>query len=192
MPIRGDRLRRSTRALPRFWFFTDPARTPDPVAVARTLPRGAAVVYRHFGAADRFETARRLRTLPGLVLLIGADWQLATAVRADGVHLPERMRSRLSVLKRAHPGWLVTVAAHSRLATQQSPDADAMVLSPVFPSRSPSAGKDIGPVRAARWARGAPVPVIALGGVTRQRSRGLLNTGFSGVAGIDLFLANER
>ena len=38
--------------------FTDPDRTPDPVALARQLPRGTGLVYRAFGAPDRALFAR--------------------------------------------------------------------------------------------------------------------------------------
>ena len=174
--------------LPRLWFFTDPTRTPDPVAIARTLPRGTAVVYRHFGADDRIAVARALRALAGLVLMIGADQALASRVRADGVHLPERMAHRAATLKQARPGWLVTVAAHSAAALQRAAGADAAVLSPVFRSRSESAGRALGLARACRMAAEAPVPVIGLGGVTHARAHMLMRRGFAGAAGVDLFL----
>lgn len=177
--------------LPRLWFFTDPERTPDPVAIARALPAGAAVVYRHFGAADRRLTARRLKRLciaRGLRLLIGLDVELAEAVQADGVHLPERAAHEIAALRAAHPHWLLTVAAHSEAALQQTAGADAAILSPIFPSRSPSAGDALTLPRAARLARTAPQPVIALGGVTLARTHDLARAGFAGAAGIDLFV----
>ena len=177
--------------LPRLWFFTDPVRTPDPPAVARALPAGAAVVYRHFGAADRKQTARHLRricTARGLRLLIGLDATLAAAAQADGVHLPERAAQEIPALRAAHPQWIVTVAAHSEAALQRAAGADAAILSPVFPSRSPSAGVALTLPRAARLLRTAPTPVIALGGVTRERTHDLARGGFAGAAGIDLFL----
>lgn len=179
---------RHATPLPRLWFFTDPARTPDPVAVARTLPRGTAVVYRHFGAADRLEVATALRRLPGVVLLIGADPGLAELIGADGVHLPERLAAHTARLKRRRPRWLITVAAHSARALRLAAGADAAVLSPVYGSRSPSAGAPLGVARAALLARTAPVPVIALGGVTHLRARALARRGFAGAAGIDMFL----
>jgi thiamine-phosphate pyrophosphorylase len=186
MPVSAP-LRQAT-PLPRQWFFTDPARTPDPVAVARTLPRGTAVVYRHFGAADRASVAAALRRVRGLVLLIGADPALADLIGADGVHLPERLAKEAARLKRRRPYWLVSVAAHSARALRMAAGADAAVLSPIFLSRSPSAGAPIGLIRAARLARTAPVPVIGLGGVTPLRARALLRRGFAGAAGIDWFL----
>lgn len=182
---------RGPAPLPRLWFFTDPARTPDPLAVARALPEGAAVVYRHFGAANRRHAARQLRLLcsaRGLRLLIGLDAELAAAVQADGVHLPERAAHEIAVLRAAHPHWLVTVAAHSEAALQRAACADAAILSPVFPSRSPSAGAALSLPRAARLIRTVPLPVIGLGGVTLARTHDLARAGFAGAAGIDLFV----
>jgi thiamine-phosphate pyrophosphorylase len=79
---------------PSLFFVTDPERTPDPVEVAKRLPRGAAVIYRHFGAEDRARVARRLAAATrsrGLILLIAADPDLARKVGADGVHWPESL-----------------------------------------------------------------------------------------------------
>ena len=177
--------------LPRLWFFTDPRRTPDPIAVARALPENAAVVYRHFGASDRRVVARRLARLcrsRNLRLIIGLDAELAAAVDADGVHLPERAAHEIAALRAAHRHWILSVAAHSEAALQKAAGADAAILSPVFPSRSPSAGVALTLPRAARLARTAPTPVIGLGGITLARTHDLARAGFAGAAGIDLFL----
>ena len=67
---------------------------PDPAAVARRLPRGTDVVYRHFGVAERVRVARKLMAIArgrGLVLLIAADPALAQRVGAHGVHWPQRL-----------------------------------------------------------------------------------------------------
>ncbi|HEY8004847.1 MAG TPA: thiamine phosphate synthase, partial [Phenylobacterium sp.] len=140
--------------LPALLFFTDPERTPDAAAIAGRLPRGSAIVYRAFGSADAESVGARLRAVARarrLVFLVGADWDLAARLEADGVHLPERLASRARRLKAAHPDWLVTAAAHSPRAarTALAHGADAAVVSAVFPSRSPSAGPPIGPLRLA-------------------------------------------
>jgi thiamine-phosphate pyrophosphorylase len=171
-------------------FFTDPARTPDPEAVAETLPRGAAVVYRAFGAPDALARARRLKAIAtrrGLVLLIGADPALAAAAGADGVHLPERLTHRARGIRRRRPGWIVTAAAHGAGAARRGRvlGADAVVVSPVFPSRSPSAGVAIGPLRLAAIARGAGLPVYALGGINGKNARRLLDVGVAGLAAVE-------
>jgi thiamine-phosphate pyrophosphorylase len=168
-------------------FFTDPARTPDPEAVARTLPRGAAIVYRHFGAPGAEAQARRLQAIArarGLKLLIGADAALAARIGADGVHLPQRLARRAGPLKRARPDWIVTAAAHGlRAARVRGPDA--VVVSPALPSRSPSAGKPLGAVRLAILVRAAHRPVYALGGVTNETARRLIDAGLVGLAAVE-------
>ena len=182
---------RRGREIPRLWFFTDPLRTPDPLAIALCLPKGTVVVYRAFGAGDAEAMAQALRRLTrarGLLLLIGADDALAARVKADGVHLPERLAHRIVRLKRGHPTWLVSVAAHGRGAVCRARHADAAVISTVYPSRSHSAGPALGPLRFALLVKTSRVPVIALGGVNNKNAPRLLSTGAAGLAAIDSFL----
>lgn len=177
----------SRKALPSLLVFTDPARTPDPITLALGLPRGTGLVYRAFGAANAPETAQRLAAIArrrGLILLIGADAKLAARVGADGLHLPERLAGRAPALRR--PGWLVTAAAHSARAARAR-GVDALVVSAIFPSRSASAGRAMGPIRLALLARRAAGPVYALGGITHETARRLLPTGAVGIAGVDAF-----
>jgi len=180
--------------IPRLWYFTDPDRSPDAIAIVGRLPRGAAVVYRAFGAEDRLPTARALRALTrsrGLRLLIGADEDLAGRVGADGIHLPERMNHRIGPLKRYRPDWFVSVAAHGRAAIQKGQGADAVVVSAVFPSRSPSAGPPLGAIRFAFLVRASRAPVIALGGVNIKNAPRLVSTGAAGLAAIEGFSAAD-
>ena len=174
--------------LPPLLFFTDPERTPDIEAAARRLPRGAAIVYRTFGAPDAAGRAAGLVKIArarGLKLLIGADVELAAAVGADGVHLPERLAGRAARIRRN--GWIVTAAAHSSLAARRAlaAGADAAVVSAIFPSRSPSAGSPIGPLRLAQLARTAGGPVYALGGINNETARRLLPAGLIGLAAVE-------
>ncbi|MGE3142677.1 MAG: thiamine phosphate synthase, partial [Hyphomonadaceae bacterium] len=174
-------------ALPALYFFTDPARTPDPAAVAARLPPGTALVYRAFGAPQALETALALAQLArrrGLLLLIGADAGLAQRVGAHGVHLPERAAAAARALKARHPNWLVTAAAHSARALRRA-GPDAFVLAPILPSRSPSARRSLGLLRAQRLARLACAPVIALGGVNARTARRLAGRGFAGLACVE-------
>lgn len=183
---------RARKPLPPLLFVTDPDRTPDPAAIAARLPRGAGVIFRAFGAPDAPGQAARLAAIArrrGLVFLIGADEGLAARSGAHGVHLPERLASTLRRLKARHPRWLVTAAAHSPAAVRRAArlGADAVLLSTVFESRSPSAGRPIGPVRLAAIARSVRVPVYALGGVDMKNARRLLASGVAGIAAVDAF-----
>jgi thiamine-phosphate pyrophosphorylase len=176
--------------LPRLWLVTDPARLPDPLAAAARLPRGSGIIYRAFGSADALGAAKALQDLTrrrGLTLLIGADEALAAAARADGVHLPERLTARARLIRARHPRWIVTSAAHSGHALRRAKTAgcDAALLSPVFPSRSASAGRPLGLVRFAGLARSSAMPVIALGGVTNETAPGLVRAGAYGLAAVE-------
>jgi thiamine-phosphate pyrophosphorylase len=178
--------------LPHLLFFTDPERTPDPESVARTLPRGAAIVFRPFGAPDALARGLRLKAIArqrGLKLLIGADDKLATAVGADGVHLPERLAQQASRVRSAHPCWIVTVAAHSTRAARRGlgAGADAVVVSTAFASKSPSAGRPLGPIRLAQMVRASGGPIYALGGISNITAGRLRGLGLAGLAAVDGF-----
>lgn len=186
----GIRAARKTRRGPAMWMFTDAARIPDPVSAARRLPRGAGVVFRAHGYAEPIETGRALARIArrrGLVLLAGADPHLAAAIGAAGVHVPERSLDAIRRIRRLHPLWTVTGAAHSFLAIRRAraAGADAVFRSAVFPSRSPSAGAPIGPLRLALEARRAGVPVLALGGVNAQTAPRLRGGGVCGFACVE-------
>lgn len=172
--------------LPPLLFFTDPKRTPDVAAVAERLPAGAGVVLRTFGGPA---PAIRRR---GLTLLVGANEQLAAALKADGLHLPERMTAAIPRLRARHRDWIITVAAHSPRAVRRARSADAVVLSTIFASRSASAGRPIGPARLAAVARSSRVPVYALGGVDMKNARRLRATGVIGIAAIEGILETLR
>ena len=84
--------------------------------------------------------------------------------------------------------FLVTAAAHSlprRAARAPRRGVDAVVVSPVFPSRSPSAGRAIGVRAFASLARAASTPAYALGGVNAHTVRRLGGSGAVGLAAIE-------
>jgi thiamine-phosphate pyrophosphorylase len=176
--------------LPDLWFVTDPKRTPDPVAVAETLPRGSGVIFRAFGAGDAEVVGKALAATArrrGLVLLVGADPELARRIGADGLHLPQRLLHRAPRIRQQQPRWLITGATHDARAVRAAErlGLDAMLLSPAFPSRSPSAVHPLGLVRFARLAALTRRPVYALGGVNATTARRLLATRAAGLAAVD-------
>lgn len=175
------------KALPGLLFFTDPVRTPDAEGVAARLPAGSGVVYRHFGAGDAEERARRLLAIArarGLKLLIGQDAGLAARIGADGVHLPERLAHRAGAVRRAHPAWIVTSAAHSLSAARRG-EAHAVVISAAFASNSASAVGAWGALRLAALVRAAGRPAYALGGVNDKTARRLRDAGLIGLAAVE-------
>jgi thiamine-phosphate pyrophosphorylase len=178
------------KPLPNLLFFTDPVRTPDPERVAERLPAGAAVVFRAFGVLDATQRGLRLREVTrrrGLLLLVGADAALARDVGADGLHLPQRLAADLPRLRAAHPDWLITIAAHDETAARigATAGADALVVSPVFPSTSPSAGAPLGVEGLKRIVEAVKTPIYALGGVRANTVTRLADTGIVGIAAVE-------
>jgi thiamine-phosphate pyrophosphorylase len=179
-------LARNGRALPHAFFLTDQDRTKNLLAVLPRLPRGWGVIYRHFGASNRYAVGREIARAcrkRGLILLISADPALAQHIRADGVHWPQ---ARLRGVRQRGPNFIETASAHSRaaLARAKAMGVDAAILSAVFPSRSKSAGKPMGALRFREIARNAALPVYALGGVTPANASGAM-PGAAGWAAID-------
>ena len=178
------------RVLPNLLFFTDPARVASPEAVAERLPRGAGIVFRAFGAKDAVEQGRRLRAIAdarGLILLAGADPALAKTIGADGLHMPQRLVGEVSGLRARHSDDLITAAAHDLAAVQaaEQAGADALIVSPVFPSNSPSAGQPLGVEGLKALVAATPLPVYALGGVRADTIGQLAGSGIAGIAAVE-------
>ncbi len=107
------------------------------------------------------------------------------------MHLPERLAHRARRIRMANPAWLVTAAAHSRAALRRAAGAgaQAVLLSPVFDSASPSAGPALGALRFAALVRTCRTPVYALGGVSGRTAARLMSSGAVGVAAVDALSA---
>lgn len=185
-------------ALPRLYLFSDPQRLPDPRAAAARLPPGAAVVARGLPPALLVSLARLARQRR-LVLLVAGDGRAALrharGLRA-GLHLPDRRGSAGLVpflLARRARGLLLTVAAHGRagLARGRRLGADAVILSPVFPTASHPGAPALGPWRWAALARRAGRGAVALGGV-RGANAGRLPRWTAGFAAIGALSTRPR
>jgi thiamine-phosphate pyrophosphorylase len=178
--------------LPALMALTDPDRTPDVVSFAKGLPEGAGLILRHFGQPKPRMASMDLAGVAAarkLVYLIGADPDLAAVVGAKGVHWPERMAKEAASYKRHQPARLMTMASHGPegLAAAKEAKADAVLLGPVFASKSPSAGAPLGVKRFAELVASVDLPVYALGGVTPENARELADSGACGIAGIGVF-----
>jgi thiamine-phosphate pyrophosphorylase len=178
-------------------FFTDPHRTPAPEDTVSLLHRGSAVVYRAFDSADALSVGRSLAKVArrrGVLLFVGADQNLAIQMRADGLHLPERLGGRVALIMRLRRRFLITAAAHSLPAARRAfrAGADAVVVSPVFESRSASAGPPLGHRTLAGLVRAAGGPIYALGGVNLATLGWLSHTGVVGFAAIDAFRVDDQ
>jgi len=132
--------------------------------------------------------AERLRAATartGALLFVNDRADVALAVRADGVHLgggsiPAEVARRLLGAEA-----LIGVSTH---APGEAPaDADLAFFGPVWATPSKTGAQ--GAARLARAVRAAPVPVLAIGGVTAARVPELRAAGAAGAAVIRAILA---
>ena len=173
--------------LPPLVLMTDDERLPDPLAAASSLPRGSLVVLRAREKRRRTALAAALAEIArtcGLFLLIADDPELARA--ADGVHFPEARMGALSTWRARRPDWFLTASAHSLGAVQRAAmfGADAVFLSPVFPTMSHTGRPALTPVRLRLMVGQARLPVYALGGINAGNAERLAGSGLAGLAAI--------
>ncbi|MEQ8319600.1 MAG: thiamine phosphate synthase [Rhodospirillales bacterium] len=174
---------------------TDEDRLADPRPVIPHLPPGSAVIVRHRDAKAAAHMASGLLHLARAhdVLVLLSAHTPPKHLHADGLHIPEAALKSWTAtdFARLSPA-LITSSAHSLNAvmTAERRGVDAVLLSPVFPTRSHEGAVSLGLLRFAaitRHARNAGLPVIALGGITPARTRRTICAGASGIAGIGLF-----
>jgi len=151
--------------------------------------------------ASRLRVVTRARSA-GLV--VNGDARLARDVGADGVHLGRGAGSVSEARAICGGGAWISIAAHSNGAVQRGAEdgADAVLVSPVFPSRpaslqglreeGPKSGRGLDAVRAARILVGERCAVYALGGVTAENASACAAAGAHGVALIRALLSAER
>jgi thiamine-phosphate pyrophosphorylase len=180
---------RHSLPLPKIWLMTDERMGELLFDALGRLPRGAGVVFRHYGLPMRQRRAlfARVRTITRarrLLLVLAGSAQLASAWRADGVHghVP-RGRTARRLLR--------TVPVHSareRVAAERR-GANLLFVSPVFATRSHPGAHCLGRSGLGRIASHATRPIIALGGMNDRRARSLGANGIYGWAAIDAWLA---
>jgi thiamine-phosphate pyrophosphorylase len=144
----------------------------------RALPRGSGIVFRHYSLAPKerrvvFEAVRHIAKARRLVISLAGSARLAKAWRANGSH------------GRHHGAMTVPVHTLPERIAAERHRGGLLFLSPVFPTTSHPRAKTLGRARFGALARGAKAPIIALGGMTRQRAKTLKPFGIYGWAAID-------
>ena len=171
--------------LPRLWLMTDERQGERLWQAVERLPRGAGIVFRHYGLPrqERFKLFRKLQAAARrrrLILVAAGTARSAASLRARAYHGRGRGPARM----------LHTAPAHDLLEIRDAEraGADLLFLSPAFPTRSHPGARPLGPLRFMALARQARRPVIALGGMDAKRAR-RLGGSIYGWAGIDAWLS---
>jgi thiamine-phosphate pyrophosphorylase len=119
---------------------------------------------------------------------------VALAVGAAGVHLPERGLSVAAARRLApRPGWLVGRSVHEEAGARTSRDASYLVAGPVNATPSkPEETRILGMEGLRRIVAAAGgTPVVGIGGLTLESVTGLVRSGACGLAAIGLFVPDS-
>ena len=148
-------------------------------ALAR-LPRDGGLVFRHYHLApdERRQRFRALRGQGRAMIWAGSARDACRAGAAGAYAAPERLGPCTGALR------LATVHSLREMRRAVAAGADAVLLSPVFATRSHPGAAVLGPVRFLLLARACPVPVIALGGMDARRASRLAVRGWAAIDGL--------
>ena len=174
---------------PREWLMTDERIGERLWGALAALPAGSGIVFRHYATAADERVALGARVAEvcrgfGLMLTVAADVELARKLGARLVHNPAGDPGELPFSRSAHSCDEAALASRA--------GASLVFLSPLFPTRSHPEAAPLSREVARAIVAVCRVPVIALGGMNRERFEELEGDGFYGWAGIDAWLPTEE
>ena len=147
---------------------------------------------REFYAAAE-EAVAAARSL-GVTVIVNDRADIALAARADGVHLGQDDLDPAAARRLVGDEMIIGYSTHSleqARAAARLP-VDYVAFGPVFPTLTkenpdPTVGLDA--LRRVRDALGASMPLVAIGGITRETARAALSAGADSVAVVSALVA---
>lgn len=170
--------------LPEIWLISDARNDASLNDALMRLPMGSGFVFRHYhlDAADRrkrFEQVRRVARRRGHVVALADTPARARHWGADAVYgAPAAVSGGHGLLR------IATVHSLRELAQAHRAEADLVMISPVFPTRSHPGADVLGVVRARLLAWHALVPVVMLGGMNVDRALQVEPHGWAAIDGL--------
>lgn len=118
--------------------------------------------------------------------IINDDVELALLLDADGVHVGQKDANAENVRKQIGPDKILGVSAHTLEEAKKAivDGADYIGVGPMFATTSKADAEDVcGPEMIAHIRKqGIDIPIVAIGGITVQRTRDIIHAGADGVA----------
>jgi thiamine-phosphate pyrophosphorylase len=184
----------NNKNLPPLIFLTERNRFENIFTTLNSIPEQTLVIIRDYdlGYSERLEYCKKIVEIckaRGIKILIGKDPDLAQQVNADGIHIPEKLLPNLKQWKRKKSNWLFTTSCHSKssLKNIDLDIVDAILLSPVFPTKSHPDAEVLGPDRFKNIAASSKISIYALGGINKNNVKNFQGTKVVGFAGIEMF-----
>jgi thiamine-phosphate pyrophosphorylase len=162
-------------------------------AVEFRCPDWIQIREKDLSARDLFELTRKALAQPNpkrVKILLNSRIDVALAAGAAGAHLPSHSPAPRAWRAITPPGFLLGVSCHSpeEVRAAAAEGADYVFFGPVFsPLSKPASSPPVGLAGLARAVAAAKIPVLALGGVTRENAAACVEVGAAGVAGISLY-----
>jgi thiamine-phosphate pyrophosphorylase len=190
--------------LPRLYAILDSSHFPDTNALCRAageLVAGGVTLVQYRNKTDNprrmLEQARELRRrLPGSMKLIMNDRaDLCLAAGFDGVHVGQGDLSPEGARAVIGNGLWLGVSTHNpvQLAEADKTTADYLAIGPVFSTQSKANPDPVIGLDGVRQARGLTgKPLVAIGGITRENCRSVVEAGADAVAVISDLIREPR
>jgi thiamine-phosphate pyrophosphorylase len=144
--------------------------------------------YRAAEAASRFARER------GVTVIVNDRADIALASKADGVHLGQDDLDPASARRLLGDDFIIGYSTHdlSQLEAASRLPIDYVAFGPVFPTRTkenpdPVVGLEL--LSRARAALDPSIPLVAIGGITRENARAALDAGADSVAVVSALLS---
>jgi thiamine-phosphate pyrophosphorylase len=143
----------------------------------------------------RLVEVAKLRAGPDCRILVNDRLDVALAAQAHGVHLGEQSlplpdAKRFARERKAPTEFLFGISAHSLESVQkaEADGADYVIFGPIFSTPSKQAyGRPLGLAQLAAATRAVSLPVLAIGGITKENTGECIQAGAAGIAAIRLF-----
>ena len=189
--------------VPRFYPIVDAARSAsvgDLLAFAGELVgAGAAFLqYRNKKAsgAEMFAQARELRRhFPQVTWIMNDRADLGLAAGFEGTHVGQDDLSPAGARRIMGPKGLLGVSTHNlrQLRRADATSADYLAIGPIFTTHAKDNPDPVIGLEGLRSARAATrKPLVAIGGITRENCRAVLDAGADSVAVISDLLGSPR
>ena len=187
----------------RLYAVTDRAWAADTDAffaqIQAAIDGGAAFVQlreKHLGQDDFLAEARRFVALcreKGAVSIINDNVEIAAEVGADGVHVGQEDLACGRARAILGPDKIIGVSAHSvdEALAAQAAGADYLGVGAAFVSHTKGDAKPIAAEAMAAITAAVDIPVVAIGGITRENLPTLAGRGLDGVAVVSALFAQK-
>ncbi len=178
--------------LPDLWLLSDVRNDAQLETALSALPAGSGFVYRHYHLGPdarraRFDSVAAVARAHDHIVILSDGPATAHEWGADGVYgAPKAIGLGINRLRFATAHNAAEVTAANKLR------ADAVFISPVFPTRSHDGAAVLGEAGFRTLAALADMPVIALGGMDAVRAKALDLPRWAAIDGLSADAVNCR